>query len=242
MEKIFKEQDGFQFYSILFNELNSVKNTQQNAIDLLNLLEYTGTDEDGSVLSSTIQLLEILKRVAFSNGVDKKDKDAVNNCIKVVFNKDCKKIEDYFDKLNADYLTESIVIFIKSDIFSQRNPMNNVSLACVNFLNDSVSGEAPATKYVLNVKNYTGYPPIKVSVEPEMPDGGYDKGTELTITITNEDIDSYDISYAGIYDGYDATAELLQDFTNSYDANSGKISVQYDIKQDCTLKVEFKSK
>lgn len=239
MEKIFKEQDGFQFYSILFNELNSVKNTHQNAVDLMNLLEYSGVDEDGNVISSAIQLLEILKRIAFSNSVDKKDKDAVNNCIKVVFNSDCKKIGLSAD-INTDLLTESIVIFIKSDVFSQRNPMNNVSLACVNFLNDGIT--IPAEKFTFTIKNYTGNPPIEVAVEPEASDKGYyEDGTELTISIINQDIDSYNIDYASIYDGEDTDASLLKDLTEYYDESTGKLLAQYKIEQDCVLRIEFKT-
>jgi hypothetical protein len=240
MEKIFKEQDGFQFYSILFNELNSVKNTQQNAIDLLNLLEYSGDDEDGNIISSAIQLLEILKRMAFSNSVDVKDKDAVNNCIKVVFNSDCKKIYDGLENFNADYLTESIVIFIKSDVFSQRNPMNNVSLACVNFLNDALP--ILVEKFTFTIKNETGNPPIEVTVEPPTDDDdGYEDGTELAINIVNQDIAGYTIDFAAIYDGEDDDASLLKYLTDSYDESTGKLFTGYEIHQDSVLKVKFKT-
>lgn len=226
--QIFSEKDGYQFYSILFNELNSVKNSESNALDLMNLLEYVGSKVE-EVSSGAVNLLQTLKKVSFSNVINADDVSAIEDCLKIVFNDKCKKIEDVFENFDIKYLVSELVKFIKTDIFSQYNDMNEVSLSCVNFLNQSFESVIFKVKYELSGA------PVEVKITPEIPaNNKIHKGTNILIQITNSDVANYAAEKININSG-----EV--DFIDNYDSVSGKLEVRYSVFSDCELLVKFKS-
>lgn len=229
MREIFNEKDGFQFYSILFNEFNSVKNTRQNAIDLLNLLEYNGIVERDKMISEAAKMLGILKKFSFSNKVldeqhlrDLDDEIAVAQCVQQVFNKDCEKIREFFEYFNIQSFTLNILKFVQTDVFSQNNPMNNLGETFTNLLNTSFDSEQPQppTYCKFGVFNKNGGV-VEVNIEPAIPeDNRYEEGTSIKIEVINTDSNYNTIKYLGVYDGEDPeTANCILDLAAVYADN-----------------------
>ena len=68
MALVFSKDDAVNFYHIFYNEINSVKNTEENANALLNMLEVIDGMERVLLLEVVKNdILDNVKKIAFSS-------------------------------------------------------------------------------------------------------------------------------------------------------------------------------
>jgi len=129
MTEIFTRKQANDFYGVIYNELNSVLDTENNSSELLRCLgiDVSSSEEPDKLVKSSIDFLLTVRKISFCGSAYVEDKEALKKDIEVLF--------EYDFPMGLDGFANEIINFVTSDIFSQNSPMNQISETCYNLLN-----------------------------------------------------------------------------------------------------------